>query len=227
MINLLIIIVRTLILYITVIASVRIMGKRQVGDMQPGELVVTILISEIAAIPIQNVNEPVFSGIMAIITLIALEVLISFICMKSLKFRKIINGGSAIIINNGKLDQKLLKQLRLTVPDLMEVLRLQNVFDINEVSYAVLETNGNLSVLLKPEYRQITVSNAKLKPENNVMPSLIVSDGVIIEDGLKLANKDKKFVEKLLKKKQTELKNVFLLTVDQNGEYNLITKETK
>lgn len=223
----LIIIVRTLILYITVIASVRIMGKRQVGDMQPGELVVTILISEIAAIPIQNVNEPVFSGIMAIITLIALEVLISFICMKSLKFRKIINGGSAIIINNGKLDQKLLKQLRLTVPDLMEVLRLQNVFDINEVSYAVLETNGNLSVLLKPEYRQITVSNAKLKPENNVMPSLIVSDGVIIEDGLKLANKDKKFVEKLLKKKQTELKNVFLLTVDQNGEYNLITKETK
>lgn len=227
MIRLFITIIRTLILYIIVIASVRLMGKRQVGDMQPGELVVTILISEIAAIPIQNIDEPVFSGIMAIITLIAVEVMISFISMKSLKFRKIVNGGSAIIIKNGEIDQKLLKQLRLTVPDLMEVLRLQNVFDIQEVSYAILETNGNLSVLLKPEFRQVTITDANIKPNADVMPTLIVSDGTIIEDGLKLAKLERSFIDKLLKHNKIMLKDIFLLTADQNGKYNLIKKDRK
>lgn len=219
--------IRTFILYIVLIASVRLMGKRQVGDMQPGELVVTILISEIATISIQDIDEPIITGVLAIITLIAVEVFISYISMKNLKFRKIVNGGSAIVIKDGEVDQKLLEQLRITVPDLMEVLRLQNVFDISEVSYAILETNGNLSVLLKPEYRQVSVKDAGIKPEKNVMPILIVSDGIILEEGLKLAKQDKSFIDKITKRKNIKLKDIFLLTADQDGKYNLIKKDSR
>ena len=218
-------IIRTVILYIVLMVSVRLMGKRQVGDMQPGELVVTILISEIATMPIQDIDEPIITSFMAIITLIAVEIFISFISMKNLKFRKIVNGGSAIVIKDGVIDQKLLKQLRLTVPDLMEVLRLQDVFDITEVSYAILETNGNLSVLLKPQNRQVTVKDAGLKPEADVIPMLIVSDGIIIKEGLKLINKDEKFIQKILKIRKLDLKDVFLLTADRDGNYNLVKKD--
>lgn len=218
-------IIRTVILYIVLMVSVRLMGKRQVGDMQPGELVVTILISEIATMPIQDIDEPIITSVMAIITLIAVEIFISFISMKNLKFRKLVNGGSAIVIKDGVIDQKLLKQLRLTVPDLMEVLRLQDVFDITEVSYAILETNGNLSVLLKPQNRQVTVKDAGLKSEADVIPMLIVSDGIIIKEGLKLINKDEKFIQKILKIRKIELKDVFLLTADCDGNYNLVKKD--
>lgn len=218
-------IIRTVILYIVLMVSVRLMGKRQVGDMQPGELVVTILISEIATMPIQDIDEPIITSFMAIITLIAVEIFISFISMKNLKFRKLVNGGSAIVIKDGVIDQKLLKQLRLTVPDLMEVLRLQDVFDITEVSYAILETNGNLSVLLKPQNRQVTVKDAGLKPEADVIPMLIVSDGIIIKEGLKLINKDEKFIQKILKIRKLDLKDVFLLTADRDGNYNLVKKD--
>lgn len=218
-------IIRTVILYIVLMVSVRLMGKRQVGDMQPGELVVTILISEIATMPIQDIDEPIITSCMVIITLIAVEIFISFISMKNLKFRKLVNGGSAIVIKDGVIDQKLLKQLRLTVPDLMEVLRLQDVFDITEVSYAILETNGNLSVLLKPQNRQVTVKDAGLKPEADVIPMLIVSDGIIIKEGLKLINKDEKFIQKILKIRKLDLKDVFLLTADRDGNYNLVKKD--
>ncbi len=218
-------IIRTVILYIVLMVSVRLMGKRQVGDMQPGELVVTILISEIATMPIQDIDEPIITSCMAIITLIAVEIFISFISMKNLKFRKLVNGGSAIVIKDGVIDQKLLKQLRLTVPDLMEVLRLQDVFDITEVSYAILETNGNLSVLLKPQNRQVTVKDAGLKPEADVIPMLIVSDGIIIKEGLKLINKDEKFIQKILKIRKLDLKDIFLLTADRDGNYNLVKKD--
>lgn len=218
-------IIRTVILYIVLMVSVRLMGKRQVGDMQPGELVVTILISEIATMPIQDIDEPIITSFMAIITLIAVEIFISFISMKNLKFRKLVNGGSAIVIKDGVIDQKLLKQLRLTVPDLMEVLRLQDVFDITEVSYAILETNGNLSVLLKPQNRQVTVKDAGLKPEADVIPMLIVSDGIIIKEGLKLINKDEKFIQKILKIRKLDLKDIFLLTADRDGNYNLVKKD--
>lgn len=218
-------IIRTVILYIVLMVSVRLMGKRQVGDMQPGELVVTILISEIATMPIQDIDEPIITSCMVIITLIAVEIFISFISMKNLKFRKLVNGGSAIVIKDGVIDQKLLKQLRLTVPDLMEVLRLQDVFDITEVSYAILETNGNLSVLLKPQNRQVTVKDAGLKPEADVIPMLIVSDGIIIKEGLKLINKDEKFIQKILKIRKLDLKDIFLLTADRDGNYNLVKKD--
>lgn len=218
-------IVRTFVLYITVIVAIRIMGKRQVGDLQPGELVVTILISEIAAIPIQDINQPVITGVIAIFTLVILEILISILSMKFTWTRKIINGNSVVIINNGKIDQDLMKKLRVTVIDLMEVLRGQNVFDIDQVAYAILETNGSLSVLLKPEYRNATAGDVKCELENDVMPSLVVSDGIILKEGIVLAKTSKSNVLDILKKDKIKLKEVYLMTLDQNGEKIIIKKQ--
>ena len=145
-------VLRTVIMYFTIIIAIRLMGKRQIGDLQPSELVITILLSEIAAIPIEDTDAPIIYGILATVTLVILEILTSFTAMKSLNFRRIIYGRSAVIIENGTIDQKMLKKLRITVPDLMEVLRNQEVFDINEIAFAILETNGQMSVLLNSHY---------------------------------------------------------------------------
>ena len=147
-----------------VIFAIRIMGKRQIGDMQPGELVITILISEIAAIPIQDLNQPVMTGVVAVFTLVFLEIAVSAITMKCLPLRRFFYGDSAIIIKDGVLDQKKLRSLRVTGPDLLEVLRGQQIFDINDVAYAILETNGNLSVMLKSGAQNVTVDDLNGRP---------------------------------------------------------------
>ena len=155
---------RTVILYLLVIVALRLMGKRQIGDMQPSELVITLLISEIAAIPLQDINQPVASGIIAILMLVVLEILLSVLGMKSFFIRKALSGRSAVIIKNGEIDQHAMRRVRLTVIDLIELLRGQSVFDISTVAYAVLEVNGNLSVLLKGDARQVTAGDVGIEP---------------------------------------------------------------
>jgi len=220
-------IVRTVILYITVIIAIRIMGKRQVGDLQPGELVVTILVSEIAAIPIQDLNQPVITGVIAIFTLVVLEILISLLSMKFMWTRKLVNGNSIVIIRDGKIDQTLMKKLRVTVIDLMEVLRGQNVFELNQVAYAILETNGSLSVLLKPEFQNATASDVNsVHQTDRGFPSLVISDGVILKDGIYLAKTTEEKLMDTLNSKRIKLKDVFLMTLDQSGS-NIIIKKQK
>ena len=161
-------IVRTLISYSFIIIGIRLMGKRQIGDMQPGELVITLLISEIAAIPLQDPSQPVILGATAIFSLVALELGISLIAMKSFFFRKFLSGKSAVIIKSGRIDQTQMKKLRMTVLDLVELLRAQNVYDISTVDYAVLETNGSLNVLLKATEQPATVGDLKLEATKKV-----------------------------------------------------------
>ena len=156
------IIIRTVVFYFVIILAIRLMGKRQLGELQPSELVITILLSEIAAMPIQDVKIPIWVGIVASLTLVVLEISISVLTMRSLNFRKMFYGNSSIIIKDGTIDQKMLKKLRVTVPDLLEVLRNQEIFDISQVAYAILETNGQLSVLLKPEYQTVSVNDLKV-----------------------------------------------------------------
>ena len=132
-------IIRTVILYIFVTFGIRIMGKRQIGDMQPNELVITLLISEIAAIPLQDTSQPILNGIMAIFMLVILEIVMSVLAMKNQYIRKIISGKSIVVIKNGVIDQNAMKNVRMTVLDLIELLRGQNVFDISTVAFAVLE----------------------------------------------------------------------------------------
>ena len=218
-------VLRTVIMYFTIIIAIRLMGKRQIGDLQPSELVITILLSEIAAIPIEDTDAPIIYGILATVTLVILEILTSFTAMKSLNFRRIIYGRSAVIIENGTIDQKMLKKLRITVPDLMEVLRNQEVFDINEIAFAILETNGQMSVLLKPQFQTASVSDVKGKSQPTTMPCLIVSDGKLLTGAMKQYNITKEDVYKEVKTKRLSLKDVFLMTVDQNGKTTIVKKE--
>lgn len=217
-------ILRTAILYVFVILGLRIMGKRQIGDMQPNELVITILISEIAAIPIQDINQPVVNGIIAIFMLVVLEILISFLSMKSVKARQVINGKSAVIVKDGQLDQKLMKRMRVTVADLMEVLRIQNVFHIDQVAYAILETNGQLSVLLKPEYQTATAADLDKHPADDGIPALVINDGRLLKEGLSLSGVSQEAVEQILKSQRLTYKQVFLMTMDKTGKHYIIKK---
>lgn len=218
-------IARTVIIYFIVIFAVRIMGKRQVGDLQPGELVITILISEIAAMPLQDPDAPVLTGITAILSLVVVEMFISFLSMKFLSVRRIVNGSSAIIIKDGKLDQKLLKKLRVTAPDVMEVLRGQEVFDIESVQYAILETNGSLSVMLKPESRTATQDNINGGFDSSEMPFLVISDGVVVKDGLKITGQKKSDIISVLEPRKIKIKDVFIMTLDKNGNSNIVLKD--
>lgn len=217
-------ILRTAILYVFVILGLRIMGKRQIGDMQPNELVITILISEIAAIPIQDINQPVVNGIIAIFMLVVLEILISFLSMKSVKARQVINGKSAVIVKDGQLDQKLMKRMRVTVADLMEVLRIQNVFHIDQVAYAILETNGQLSVLLKPEYQTATTADLDKHPADDGIPALVINDGRLLKEGLALSGASEEAVEQILKSQRLTYKQVFLMTMDKTGKHYIVRK---
>lgn len=220
-------VIRTVILYFVIIFAIRLMGKRQIGDLQPSELVITILISEIAAIPIQDLDIPLIYGVLATVTLVLLEMFTSFLAMKSLSLRRLVYGRSAIIIKNGVIDQKMLRKLRVTVPDLLEVLRNQEVFDISQVAYAVLETNGQMSVLLKSGYQTASVNDLFGIHEESTMPCLIVSDGKLMYDSMKSCNMSKREVLKRLDKQGINLKNVFLMTCDENGQVSVVEKEQK
>lgn len=220
-----IIFIRSLIVYAIVIFAIRIMGKRQVGDMQPGELVITILISEAAATPLENTDQPILIGIVAIFSLVIMEVLTSVITMKVFPIRKIINGRSAILIANGKLNQRSMKNLRITVPDLLELLREQGIFDIGEVSYAVMETDGQLSVLQKCSYQPLTEELQKNPENGDKMPFLIISDGCLLRDGLRLSGLSEEKLKKILKDKHLAKKDVFMMTADETGAYSIVEKE--
>lgn len=218
------IVIRTVILYIVVTVAIRLMGKRQIGDMQPNELVITLLMSEIAAIPLQDMDQPVLSGISAIITLVFLEVIISVIAMKNYFVRRMMSGQSIVIIKNGELDQQAMKNVRMTVLDLLEMLRAQNIFNIDDVCFAVLEVNGNLSVLLKKDAQTVTVKDMGLNIKDDAFPLPVISDGKIIKESLgALQLSDSKF-NKILKKKNLKAKDIFLMTLDRDGNKKVIKK---
>lgn len=147
----LIILIRTVLLYAFVTFAVRIMGKRQVSDMTTSELVITLIISDVASIPMQNTAQPLISGFVPILVFVAIEIIVSVIMMKNKRFRKLICGSPVVVIENGKINEKALSSLRITYEDLDSLLRQQEVFDVTDVKYGIMETNGNLSILKKEE----------------------------------------------------------------------------
>jgi len=210
------IIIRTVILYLVLTVGIRLMGKRQIGDMQPNELVVTLLISEIAAIPLQDTGQPILNGVCSIFILVILEILISIAAMKSMSIRRLMSGQSVVVIKNGVIDQTAMKRVRMTVLDLVELLRGQNVFQIEDVAFAVLEVNGELSVLLKSQKQPVTAMDMKLNKTEATLPLPVISDGKIIEETLTNLNITKNQLQKVLKKEKIAEKDVFLLTLDRN-----------
>lgn len=207
---------RTFILYICVIFAIRLMGKRQLGELQPSEFVVTLLISDLAVVPMQDIGIPILIGVVPIVVLIFIEILLSVLSLKSQTIRTIITGKSVPVIEDGKLIQKNLKRLRKTSSDILEELRLKDQFDLNEVIYAQIETNGKLSVL---------VSNASQK--NIGYATAIISDGKLQEDNLKKSGKDMIWVKNYLENQNiTNIKDVFLLTVDKYDNTILLRKDS-
>ncbi|MBR1731237.1 MAG: DUF421 domain-containing protein, partial [Ruminococcus sp.] len=158
-------IIRTIILYVLIIFAVRIMGKRQLSELQPSELVITLIIADIASIPMENNSRPLLSGIIPMLILVSLEIIVSVLMMKIPRFRKVICGSPVMIVENGKLLQNEMKRLRITTEDLCVQLRQLGVFSLGDVEYCIAETNGKLSVLQKPDKRNPTAEDMNIKTE--------------------------------------------------------------
>ena len=205
--------IRGVLVYLLVIVGVRLMGKRQIGELQPAELVITILLSDVATMPLQSAQVSLFQPVMLILLLIALELLATHFGLKYRKFRTLTQGNSVMIIKDGTLDQAALKKLRYSVDDVMEALRLKDIFDLNDVAYAYVETNGALSVLKQSEGKQTE------------LPVLVVCDGEIVERELPLCGMTKASVETLLQKKGMTPQDVFLMTCSKQGKPTIIRKE--
>ena len=219
-----IILIRTFILYVIVIFVVRLMGKRQIGQLQPTELVVTILLSEIAAIPLENNSVPLINSVAAVVLLACLEVISSGIALKSGKYRRVVEGNAVFIIKEGKLDVKALKKLRYSIDDIMEGLRQKDVFDISDVEYAVVETNGNLSVLLKADKIPLTLESFDKKGEEKGIPAVVIADGKYIYSNFSLCKTSREKIDKILRKEKTVVNEVMLMTLDKMGNRFIIPK---
>ena len=216
---------RTLLLYIAVIAAIRLMGKRQIGDLDPSELVVTILVSDLAAVPMQDLGIPMVSGLVPIATLIVLEILLSFIALKSRPFRRLLNGQPAIIIRSGKLDIQKLRQMRLTTDEVIETLRKQNVASVADVKYGVIEPDGTLTVIPRQAKQPVTADMLGLSPRDAGLPLVVVSDGKLVNRSLQLLHLDPRDIENRLNNQSIALSDVFLMTMDDCGNTFLQRKE--
>ena len=217
--------VRTVILYITIIAAVRIMGKRQISQLQTSELVVTLLISDLAVIPMQDSGQPLFSGLIPIFILIALEVFLSLIMLKSNRIRRVICGKPVVIIQDGRILQENMKKLRMSIEDLFEQLRQKDVFSLRDVAFAIVETNGTLSVIKKAETDYLRPVDVGIKPREDGLEVVVVNDGQLSQSSMRLCGKNATWVHKILQKEKTPMHEVFILTVNSAGDYTLIPKE--
>lgn len=217
---------RTLILYFFIILAVRLMGKRQVGEMQPAELVITILVSAVASVPMQDLNIPLAHGIIPILTLVGAEVLISTVTLKNLRLRRFLSGSPITIIEDGVFRQAELKKLRLSLDDVLEDLRLKDVFDIRDIKTAYVETNGQLSVLLKSRAQPVTARMLSLSPDQQEPFFVIISDGRVIDMNLTQVGKSHEWLEHVVaangKKAPSE---VFFLLADRAGATIFAGKE--
>ncbi len=218
-------IIRGFIVYIVVIASVRLMGKRQIGELQPAELVVTILLSEIAAMPLENSETPLIQSLVSVFLLVSLEVMFSVFSMKSGKFRTLLQGHSVMIIKEGKILQENMKLVRYSVDDLMEALRLKDVFDIDTVQYAYIETNGSISILLKKQSSPATNGDLNIKANDDPIPCLVISDGKVITREFDVCGLTDNKLEKILKEKKLKKSNVLLMTYSKDGSANIVVRE--
>jgi uncharacterized membrane protein YcaP (DUF421 family) len=226
--NLLILPVRAAILYLLVVLIVRIMGKHQIGQLQPYELVITILISELAAVPMQDTDIPLINGIIPILTLLLIQISLSLLSLKSETARRLICGGPSILIENGQIVQKELTRLRYSLNDLLEQLRLKNLPNIGDVEYAILETSGKLSVIPKSQKRPVNPEDLNINTPYEGLPLTLIIDGILKKDNLARANLNEHWLlTELGKFGLTSWKQVFLATLDTSGRLFIQPKERK
>lgn len=219
-----IVLIRAIILYIVLAFSLRLMGKRQLGELQPSDLVVTILMSNIAAIPVENSAVPMIMGIVPILTLVCIDVIMSGLMLKSTKVRKLMIGSPRIIMSNGEILQKEMRRIRYTVDDLTVAMREQQIFDISSVQFAIVETNGKINFLLKKDYQPAEKQDVNAGGSTQNPPSVIIRDGVTDKEQLKLLGLGEGWLKSILRENNISEKNVFLLTSESGGKYTIIKK---
>jgi len=217
-------VMRTVILYILLVGAMRLMGKRQLGELQPSELVVTLLLSDLAAVPMQENGLPLLNGVLPILVLVSLELLLSGLMMKFPAVARLVSGSPLPVIKDGKVNESVMRRMRITVDDLLESLRQQNIFDIRQVQYAIVETNGHISAYCYPRFQPATAGMVTDRPDDE-MPIVVVSDGQICDWGMRLCGLSEEALEGILRKKKCALQEAFLLTVTVGGEPYLLTRK--
>ncbi len=216
---------RALIIYTVILVVMRIMGKRQIGQLQPFELVVAIMIADIGAIPMENEAIPLLSGLVPIFALFIAELFLSYITLKNERLRRIVCGSPSIVIENGKINIRELKRLRYNLNDLLEQLRSKDIFSISDVEYAIMETGGQLNVIPKSQKRPVTPEDLNISTDYEGIPVTLIMDGQIHHNNLKLAKKDLSWLSKELEKRGLESKKVFFASLDTKGNLEVQAKE--
>ena len=216
---------RTAVLYIVLIAVIRLMGKRQIGQMEPSEFVVTMLAANLAAIPMEDAGIPFYSGLIPILTVLGVELVLSGISMGSVRFRRILCGKPVIMIENGRILRENLLKTRVTLDELTGHLREKDVLDLTTVQYAILETNGNLSVFLYPAEAPASAREAGIVPKPRYLPVTIIEDGVLMNENMEKAGKDEAWVRRVLGNHRASIPGTWLLTVDREDHVFWLGKE--
>ena len=216
---------RTALLYILLIAVIRLMGKRQIGQMEPSEFVVTMLAANLAAIPMEDSGIPLYSGVVPILTVLGVELVLSGVSMSSIRFRRILCGKPVIMIENGRILRENLLKTRVTLDELTGHLREKDVLDLTTVQYAILETNGNLSVFLYPAEAPASAREAGIVPKPRYLPVTIIEDGVLMNENMEKAGKDEAWVRRVLGNHRASIPGTWLLTVDREDHIFWLGKE--
>ena len=217
---------RTVLFYMILIAAVRLMGKRQVAQMEPSEFVVTMLMANLAAIPLEELDTPIWVGLLAMGTVLGMEYLLSFLSLRSIGLRRLLCGKPVILIDNGKLLMENLRRTRVTLDELSGHLREEGILEIQAVQFAILETNGAVTVFPYPQLQPATAADAGVEVTKQELPYTVISDGHLVEQNLYLAGKDTAWLARYLSEQGCAREEVALLTLTEGGKTWLIRKET-
>ena len=217
--------VRAIIIYLIVLIVMRLMGKREIGQLQPFELAISIMIADLASIPMTDPGVPIFNGIVPILGLLAMHLIITVLNIKSVNIRKITCGKPTVLVYRGKIDEEALKRERFTISELQERLRVKDVFNLGDVEFAILETNGEISVIQKPNKRNSIPEDFGIMPEYEGMPYDLIVDGKIMSENLNKIGKDEKWLYKQVVKFKTTPENVLIATMDGKGNFFCQEKE--
>ncbi len=219
--------IRVSIIYLLVLIVMRLMGKREISQMQPFELVIAIMIADLASVPMADTGIPISNGIIPILTLLAFQLILSILNMKSINLRALICGKPQILIFRGKIDEKALKKEKITMNELQERLRQNNIFNIGDVEYAILETSGQISVIQKPEKRNTIPADFNIVPEYEGIPYDLIIDGKIMHENLKTIGRDVNWLKKQVEKFNIKPENALIVTFDGKGQIFCQEKERK
>ncbi len=221
-----VVLIRTVVLYLFIIAGIRLLGKHQIGQLEPSELVLTLIIADLASVPMQDNGIPLLSGLIPIVVLLALSSIISVLCTKSIRFRALLCGRPSVVVHNGQVVEAELRKNRLTLDELMEELRIQGYAGFQSIKFALLETNGQLSVLPYAAEKPATAAQVGAAPQESGLPVVLVSDGRLLEHNLKGAGYEGTWLDKQLASHGLRSpRQAFLLTVDEGGNTYCVPKK--